>query len=173
MGNDRSRSGGGWEPATDEFGGDGSSHNHDRCAGWGTPSGDVPAGSTGVTDDGAEPTVPGDERTTPEDEDESLSFRDRRFGPAFDKRETVIPVGGHRPYDPGEWDDAIVVVEEGTIDITCVDGSHHRFARGDVICLSRMLLAALHNDGDVPALLIAVSRRKRGPGSRTDETPDR
>jgi hypothetical protein len=93
----------------------------------------------------------------------ALSFRNRRFGPAFDKRETVIPVGGHRPYDAGEWDDAIVVVEEGTVDVACSDGSHHRFARGDVICLSRMLLAGLHNEGEVPVLLIAVSRRRDDP----------
>ena len=90
---------------------------------------------------------------------EKLSFLGRRLSPRFQMRLVTIPGGATRPYDPAEWADAIIVVEEGEVEIECDQGGSRRFAAGAVLCLSGMPLRALHNRRDEAALLSAVSRR--------------
>jgi hypothetical protein len=100
-----------------------------------------------------------------------LSFLDRRLGPAFELQEVEVPPGGDRAYEEAEWRDALVVVERGAVELECQNGASRTFVRGDVLCLSGLPLRALRNPGDIPALLAAVSRRRRpsapaagGPG---------
>jgi hypothetical protein len=62
-------------------------------------------------------------------------------------------------YDAAEWRGAIVVVEQGQIELECLDGSRHCFGSGDILWLDRLPLRALHNHGRTSAVLIAVARR--------------
>jgi hypothetical protein len=77
----------------------------------------------------------------------------------FVRRAITLAPGDRRPYDPGEWWDAIVYVEDGEVDLEGREGGFARFTRGDVLWLSGLPVAALHNRGSEPARLVAVSRR--------------
>ncbi len=79
---------------------------------------------------------------------------------AFDVRMVELPPGVERASHEAEWRDALVVVGVGEIELECRNGTTHRFARGDLLCLTGLSLRALHNRGDEPALLVAVSRRE-------------
>jgi hypothetical protein len=83
--------------------------------------------------------------------------------PEFDARAVAIAAGRTRTYDETEWKDALVLVDEGEIELLCVGGITHRFRRGDVLWLAGLALRGLHNRGTEPALLVAVSRRRPAP----------
>jgi hypothetical protein len=78
---------------------------------------------------------------------------------AFVLRQVAVAPGSERAFDEREWQDAIVVVERGEIELESLGGSVCRFARGDLLWLTGLSLRALHNPGREPALLVAVSRR--------------
>jgi quercetin dioxygenase-like cupin family protein len=78
----------------------------------------------------------------------------------FEVRAVAVEPGGHRIYHQAEWDDAIVVVSEGEIELECLGGTTQRFRRGDLVWLAGLPLRALHNRAHEPALLVAVSRRR-------------
>ncbi len=76
----------------------------------------------------------------------------------FEVRRIVVDCGAERAYDETEWLDAIVLVEDGEIELECVQGSRHRFARGDILWLVGLPLRVLRCSGSGPAVLLAVSR---------------
>jgi hypothetical protein len=82
-----------------------------------------------------------------------------RLSPAFERRVVVFAPDQTLLYDNVEWQGAIVVVEQGQIELECLDGSCHCFGRSDVLWLERLPLRALHNRGRTPAVLVAVTRR--------------
>lgn len=88
-----------------------------------------------------------------------LSFLARRLPPAFARRVVVLAPEQSWLYDEAEWRGALVVVEHGQIELECLDGSRHRFGRGDVLWLDRLPLRALHTHGHTSAVLVAVSRQ--------------
>ena len=90
-----------------------------------------------------------------------LSFSGRAL-PAFCELRLVrVEPGCEHPFVEDEWSDAIVVVEEGQIDIECVEGGVRQFPQGAILFLAGLPLRALVNRGAVPAVLSAVSRRRR------------
>ena len=76
----------------------------------------------------------------------------------FQVRRIVLDCGAERAYDETEWLDAIVLVEDGEIELECRRGSRHRFARGDVLWLVGLPLRVRRCFGTGPAVLLAVSR---------------
>jgi uncharacterized HhH-GPD family protein len=80
---------------------------------------------------------------------------------AFDLREVAVAPGAERAYDEAEWADALVVVARGEIELEGLCGARRRFARGAVLFLVGLNLRALHNVGAEPAVLLAVSRKRR------------
>ena len=88
-----------------------------------------------------------------------ISLLRRQLPPAFERWVVVLAPDYTLIYDNAEWQGAIVVVEQGQIELECLDGSRYSFERGDVLWLERLPLRALHNRGWAPAMLIAVSRR--------------
>jgi hypothetical protein len=88
-----------------------------------------------------------------------LSFTERPLPPAFEMRMISIAQGCAVDYDETEWHDAIVVVEQGEIELECVHGTRLSFVQGDVLWLTGLPLRALHSDGHEPAVLVAVTRR--------------
>jgi hypothetical protein len=93
------------------------------------------------------------------------SFLGSRVPHGFQVRRIVVDCGAERAYEETEWLDAIVLVEEGEIELECTQGSRHRFGRGDVLWLVGLPLRILRCSGTGPAVLVAVSR------PATDEFP--
>jgi uncharacterized cupin superfamily protein len=79
--------------------------------------------------------------------------------PGFEIRAVEVEARGHRIYHADEWRDALVALARGEIELECVDGERRSLERGDIFWLADLPLRALHNPGDGPALLLAVSRR--------------
>jgi hypothetical protein len=88
-----------------------------------------------------------------------VSLLRRQLPPAFERRVVVLAPDHTLIYDNAEWQGAIVVVEQGQIELECLDGSRYSFERGDVLWLERLPLRALRNRGCASAVLVAVSRR--------------
>jgi hypothetical protein len=80
--------------------------------------------------------------------------------PGFEIRAVEVEAGGHRINNAGEWRDALVALARGEIELEYLSGDRCRLARGDIFWLEGLKLRALHNPGDRPALLVAVSRRE-------------
>jgi hypothetical protein len=116
-----------------------------RAPGCRTGVGRPHAGGRGTGDD------PDGERT--------LSFLTRGLPPQFDLRVVTLAPGGSQPYDDGEWDDALVAITAGAIELECQRGGTRRFVRGDILWFTGLQLRTIHNRGNVSAVLIAVSRR--------------
>jgi hypothetical protein len=77
---------------------------------------------------------------------------------AFERRQVAVPPGGERPYDSSEWDDALVIVTSGVIELEGLSGRRWRFPRGAMLWLTDLPVRALHNPGEETAELTAVSR---------------
>jgi hypothetical protein len=71
---------------------------------------------------------------------------------------------------------AIVLVEDGEIELECLAGAHRRFGRGSMIPISRLPVAHARSVGPRALVLVAVSRAQaagtddflRDPGSYFD-----
>ena len=83
--------------------------------------------------------------------------------PGFEIRAVEVEAGGHRIYHADEWRDSLVALARGEIELECVSGERRCFGCGDMFWLANLPLRALHNPGDGPALLLAVSRRVELP----------
>jgi hypothetical protein len=90
---------------------------------------------------------------------ERLPFMDGPLPCAFERRVIVVAPGSTRAFDPAEWQDAIVVVERGCVEVEGVGGTRRSFGRGDVVYLDGLPVRRLHNHGGDVAVLIAVSHR--------------
>src|SRR5687767_7669536 len=91
---------------------------------------------------------------------ERLSFLGKRLPPSFELHLIALPPGGRRAYVESEWRGALVIVEQGEIEVECLAGGCRRFERGAVIWLAGLPLRALHNRSDGLTLLAAVHRRR-------------
>ncbi len=76
----------------------------------------------------------------------------------FDRRIVILPAGATRPYDDDEWRDAIVVVEQGAVELRCHAGGNRSFRAGDVLWMVGLSLVALHNPGPDELVLVAIRR---------------
>jgi catechol 2,3-dioxygenase-like lactoylglutathione lyase family enzyme/quercetin dioxygenase-like cupin family protein len=93
------------------------------------------------------------------DDREPLLFLGKRLSPSFKLWVLSVAPGCERAYNEAEWRDEIVVVEQGRIELQCSNGSRQAFGRGDLLWLLGPPLRALHNPGEEPSLLVAISRR--------------
>jgi glyoxylate utilization-related uncharacterized protein len=59
------------------------------------------------------------------------------------------------------WDEAIVFVTAGEIELTCRTGARARFRRGDILCFAPFPHRVVRNDGVEPARLLAIWRRTK------------
>lgn len=92
--------------------------------------------------------------------DEPLSLSERIW-PAFLARTFALPPGLTVPYDESEWQDALVIVEAGGLDLAGTDGRSWHFPSGDVLWLVGLPVLALSNSGAETLILKVISRRQR------------
>src|SRR4051812_11603883 len=88
----------------------------------------------------------------------------------FQRRVVRLDPGCCCPYEASEWEDALVIVTLGVIELEGLSGRRWRFPRGAMLWLTDLPLLALHNPGDKAAELTAVSRPIN---SRTPTSPIR
>ena len=81
----------------------------------------------------------------------------------FVRRQVVLGPGDRRPYDQKEWDDALVIVKRGEVDLECRNGGRMRFIAGDMLWLTGLPLRSLRNPGPGPVVLVAIARRSATP----------
>ena len=82
---------------------------------------------------------------------------------AFTRRTVALPAGGVLPYQESEWEDALVVVAQGLIELEGMSGRRWCFARGAMLWLTDLPLSAIHNPGADTAVLCAISRGPMNP----------
>jgi hypothetical protein len=76
----------------------------------------------------------------------------------FSVRAVAVAPGEDLAYDEAQWRDALVVVQCGEIELRGVSGASRGFRQGDLLWLDQVPLAALHNPGAEPAVLLAIAR---------------
>ena len=79
-------------------------------------------------------------------------------GIGFERRLVRLEPRCERPYEASEWDDELVVVVCGTIDLEGLSGCRWTFEKGSLIWLQELPLRAIHNPTDGTTILMAVSR---------------
>lgn len=89
---------------------------------------------------------------------ERLSFLGRPPPAPFTRRVVRIEPGCSLPYMRADWEDALVVVEAGVVDVECRRGGCRTFTAGAVVFMVGLDLAAMHNRGTEAVVLSAVSR---------------
>lgn len=63
-------------------------------------------------------------------------------------------------YDAEIWQDAIVFVLAGEVEVECTGAERACFGRGATLALSPLPVRSVRNSGAKPARLLAISRRK-------------
>lgn len=94
--------------------------------------------------------------------DQPLSFLGTPLPTWVQRREVAIESGAARPYDEREWRDALVIVEQGEVTLECTRGGYTTFRRGDILWLVDVPLRTMHNFSPERAVVVAVSRQRRG-----------
>lgn len=80
-------------------------------------------------------------------------------GARFRRREVTVPAGARLPFVDAEWRGAMVLVEQGEIDLCCSRGGRRRFGMDAILFFDGLGLVALHNPGIVDTVLVALARR--------------
>jgi hypothetical protein len=79
----------------------------------------------------------------------------------FSRRVFRVAPGRALGVEPGRLSDAIVLVEQGELELECRAGTCRRFGRGSMIPIARLPIAHLRNVGPGPLVLAAISRGRR------------
>jgi hypothetical protein len=79
--------------------------------------------------------------------------------PGFRRRVLRLAPGRRLRYRADAWQDAIVAVDRGEIQLECAGQPPRRFQRGDLLSLAGIGLRAIYNSGPGTAVLIAVRKR--------------
>ena len=82
--------------------------------------------------------------------------------PGFRRTTIRIEPGACRPYQGSDWEDCLVVIESGSVDLDGTSGVRQTFHGGDVLWLVGLSLRGLVNRGDTPVVITTVRRRGRG-----------
>ena len=94
--------------------------------------------------------------------DPRLSFLGAESRPGFVVRLVRIGPDDIRPCRSGEWAEALVVVEAGTIELQVASGRRARFGDGALLYLTGLGLTGVRNVGPRSAVLSVVARDRRG-----------
>jgi hypothetical protein len=84
----------------------------------------------------------------------------------FSRRVFRVAPGLELGLEPGHLPDAIMVVEQGELELECPAGTCRRFGCGSMIPIARLPVAHLRNVGAGLLVLVVVSR---APRRATDE----
>jgi hypothetical protein len=85
----------------------------------------------------------------------------------FERRRVVIDPWSELPTLPREWAGAIVVLEEGILEVVCAAGGRRTYVAGDILALDWLPIRMLRNPAPVPTRLLAVRRAVSSPRAGT------
>ena len=91
-------------------------------------------------------------------------------------RRIVLSPGEVRHSSPAEWADDFVIVERGSVEVHCADGSRRTYVSGSMLCLSWVDVGSLANPTPEPSTILAIHRPRSTstrPRHRTPSTGDR
>jgi hypothetical protein len=84
---------------------------------------------------------------------------------AFERRRLVLAPGVGGTTGPVPWAGALVLVEQGRLEVDCAARGRHVFGPGEVLVLGSLPLVSVHNPGQTALRLTIVHRRgERLPG---------
>lgn len=89
---------------------------------------------------------------------EPFTLTGRRLPASLAVRVVTIAAGDTHRCTDADWEDALVVVERGVIELETAGGRRHVFPSGSVLCLVGLSPRVLHNPGETDAVLAGVSR---------------
>jgi hypothetical protein len=81
-----------------------------------------------------------------------------RLPEGFSRRVVRVASGLELSLEPARLPDAIVVVEQGELELECRSGTRRSFGPGSLIPIARLPVARLRSVGPGPLVLVAVSR---------------
>jgi hypothetical protein len=88
-----------------------------------------------------------------------LSLLGTRLPPGLTRRVVIIAPHGALVYRAAQWRDALVLIEQGRIEVEHRGGGRSRLECGDVFWLDGLPVRMLRNLEAELAVLVAVSRR--------------
>ncbi len=95
------------------------------------------------------------------DDDRPLELLLRPDPRRFATRTLRLSPGETLGFHPACWQDALVVVEWGELEVLCRDGDRHHFGAGAVLWLHGLPITLLRNPGPLDAGIIAVWRKSQ------------
>ena len=90
-------------------------------------------------------------------------LRRPRLPAGFERWRVELPAGHQRPTDAAEWAGAMVLVEQGQLEVECLAGGSRTFEEGDLLVLGWLPLRALRNAGNDAVRLLALRSLGRRP----------
>jgi hypothetical protein len=106
---------------------------------------------------------------TPEESADLALFRDP-VPQGFCRRVFRVVPGRELSVDANDLREAIVLVEQGELELECRAGGHRRFSHGSMLAIARLPVARIRSVGTGPLVLVAVSRAS--PDATDDFVPD-
>jgi quercetin dioxygenase-like cupin family protein len=85
---------------------------------------------------------------------------ERPISANFRARAIRLAAGHEHRYDSSDWNDALVVVRQGSLELETTRGVRHTYLAGSVLCLANLPLQLLRNPGTLQTVLLAISRRR-------------
>ncbi len=76
----------------------------------------------------------------------------------FERKLVTIAAGAELPYRASDWDDALVTVEAGCVELVSASGLCCRFDTGAILVLAGVRLRRLWNPGPAEVVISATSR---------------
>ena len=76
--------------------------------------------------------------------------------------------GESRTINADEWREALVLVQEGTLEVRCSAGETARFATGSVLCLDRVPAGSVSAGADGAVVLVKHRRGSTAMSTPTD-----
>jgi hypothetical protein len=95
------------------------------------------------------------------DDDDAPLLLTGRLWPTFAARTVVLNPGSSLPFAAADWNDALIVIESGELEVETTSGLRRRFGAGEILWFAGLNLRVLRSHGAEPAVLKAVSRGRR------------
>jgi quercetin dioxygenase-like cupin family protein len=84
----------------------------------------------------------------------------RPLSASFRARAIRLAAGHEHRYDSSDWNDALVIVRQGSLELETSRGVRLTYRAGSVLCLANLPLQVLRNPGTLQTVLLAISRRR-------------
>ncbi|HUG47507.1 MAG TPA: hypothetical protein VMP67_03740 [Candidatus Limnocylindria bacterium] len=86
-----------------------------------------------------------------------------RLPAGFERWRVELGAGRQHPTDAAEWAGAMVLIEQGELEVECLAGGSRTFGEGDLLVLGWLPLRRLRNVGPRDVRLLAVRPVGRRP----------